>query len=127
MIVIFLYMKCQRSDYMELEEAIRIYNKIADNEKVRQFEEARSLILKEMNIRKPELEFYKSSNKYNYYIEKPYEELTFEDNKVVKRQHSYSAIGKNKVSTTNFCLSLCNYSKEQIVKIIENSIKQDNK
>lgn len=111
---------------MELEEAIKIYNRLATNERIRQFEEARSLILKEMDSRKPELEFYKSSNKYAYYIEKPYEKLTFQNNKVIKRQHSYSAIGKNKTSTINFCLSLCDCSKEEIIKIIEKNIKEDN-
>ena len=111
---------------MELEEAIKIYNRLASDERIREFEEARSLILKEMNSRKPELEFYKPSNKYHYYIEKPYEELTFENDKVIKRQHSYSAIGENKISKINFCLSLCNYSKEEIIKIIENHIKEDN-
>ena len=112
---------------MTLEESIKIYNKLANNERIKQFEDARSLILEEMNSRKPELEFYKPSEKYHYYIEKPYEELVFKNDKVIKRQHGYSAIGKNRVSTVNFCLSLCNYSKEEIIKIIEEHIKEDNK
>lgn len=111
---------------MNLKEAIKTYNSLNGNEIIKQFEEARHLIIEEMANRKPELEYYKSSNKYKYYIEKPYEKITFENGKAIKKKRNYSAIAKSKTSTVNFCLSLCNYSREDIIKLIEKHIKEDN-
>lgn len=34
---------------------------------------------------------------------------------------------ENGNSKLNFCLSLCQYSKDKIIDIIENEIKEDNK
>ena len=104
---------------MKIKKAIEIYNKYKDDEKIKNFEIARSIILKEMNNRKPEREFYMSTSKGEYYIEKPYKELYFGKNGIEERQRSYSVILKTKKSTLNFCLSLCGYSKEDIIKIIE--------
>ena len=114
---------------MKLEEAIEIYNSLHNNESIRLYREAVSILLEEMNKRKPELKYFKSSNKYDYYIEQPYEEMSFGVNGIEFRQHSYSGVGKakNGKSTVNFCLSLCNYSEEKIMTIIEKYIIEDNK
>lgn len=110
-----------------VKEAIKIYNKMANRIDVRKFEKARSLILEEMHNQKPELEYYKSSKKYDYYIEKPYKQMYFYDNKVKFKEYGYSARGEAKNgSSIHFCLALCGYSKERIIEIIENHIIQDN-
>jgi len=113
---------------MSLVEAIEIYNASKDNKEIIKFEEARSVLLEEMNNRKPKEEFYKSSTKYDYYILLPYEEMMFTKNGIEYKNHSYDAFGKNKngKSTCHFCLSLCNYSKDEIIQLIENHIVKDN-
>ena len=74
-----------------------------------------------------ELEYYKSSKKYDYYIEKPYKQMYFYDNKVKFKEYGYSARGEAKNgSSIHFCLALCGYSKERIIETIENHIIQDN-
>ena len=112
---------------MKLEEAIEVYNSLYKNENIELYHKAISVLLEETNKRKPEQEYFKSSNKYDYYIEKPYEEMYFGTTGIEFRQHSYNAIGKSKgYGTVNFCLSLCNYSLEKIMTIIENHIIEDN-
>lgn len=104
---------------MEIKEAIEIYNKYKNDEKIRRFEDARHIILEEMEKRKPEREFYMSTEKGDYYIEKPYKKLNFTENGIEEQQHMYNAILKRKNSICNFCLSLCRCSKEEIIQIIE--------
>lgn len=112
---------------MKLEEAIEVYNSLYKNKSIKLYNDAIAVLLEEMNKRKPEQEYFKSSNKYDYYIEKPYEEISFGTNGIEFKQHSYNAIGKSKgYGTINFCLSLCNYSLEKIMTIIENHIIEDN-
>ena len=113
---------------MKLKEAIEIYNSLHNNESVKLYNKAIHILLEEMSKRKPEREYFKSSNKYDYYIEQPYEEMFFGENGIGFQQHSYNAIGESKgYGTVNFCLSLCNYSEEKIMTIIENHIIEDNK
>jgi hypothetical protein len=113
---------------MKLEEAIKIYNKYHNDEIIKEFDEARSILVEEHHKRKPKQVFYKSSELYDYYIEEPYEELTFGTNGVEFKQHYYSAVGKRKdgKSTSYFCVSLCKYTKEKIIEMIEEHIKKDN-
>lgn len=112
---------------MKLEEAIEVYNSLHKNESIKLYHNAISVLLEEMNKRKPKQEYFKSSNKYDYYIEQPYEKMSFSANGIEFQQHSYNAIGKSKgYGTVNFCLSLCNYSQEKIMTIIENHIIKDN-
>lgn len=112
---------------MKLEEAIEIYNLLHKNESIELYNKVIHILLEEMNKRKPEQEYFKSSNKYDYYIEQPYEEMFFSENGVEFRQHSYNGIGKGKGNGyTNFCLSLCNYSQEEIMTIIDKHIVEDN-
>ena len=113
---------------MKLEEAIEIYNALHNTESIKLYNKAIHILLEEMDKRKPEQEYFKSSNKYDYYIEQPYKEMFFGKNGIEFQQHSYNAIGKSKgYGTVNFCLSLCNYSEEKIMTIIENHIIEDNK
>ena len=112
---------------MKIEEAIEVYNSLHNNKSIKLYNEAIHVLLEEMDKRKPELVYFKSSNKYDYYIERPYEEMYFAENGIEFRQHSYNVIGKGKgYGTINFCLSLCNYSQEEIMTIIENHIIEDN-
>lgn len=113
---------------MNIEEAIKIYNLYVNNEKIKKFEEARSTLLAEMEERKPELEYYKSSNLYDYYIENPYKSLEFSESKIVEVQRNYSCIAKGRkdASEIHFCMSLCKIGRDEIIRMIENHIKEDN-
>lgn len=116
---------------MELEEAIRVYNELRNNKDVERYCEALHIVCQEWDKAKPELEFYKSSNKYDYYIELPYKQLTvFGDGKTGYRNNGFNYIGKgingNK-SSLNGCVGLCNNSKEEVMKSIDRSIEEDNK
>lgn len=77
------------------------------------------------------LEYYKSSKKYDYYIELPYENFEILANgKYGFRQHGSSYCGKGVGDYKNWslsgCCSLCNFSKEKIKTIIDKRIKEDN-
>lgn len=113
---------------MELKEAIEIYNSLHNNESIKLYNKAIPILLEEMDKRKPEQKYFKSSNKYDYYIEQPYEEMFFSENGIEFKQHYYNAIAKakNGKSTLNHCLSLCKYSEEKIMTIIEKDIMEDN-
>lgn len=78
------------------------------------------------------LEYYKSSKKYDYYIESPYEEFRPLDNgKYGFKQHGFSYQGKGIGAYNNWsingCASLCNYTKEEIKNMIDKCIGRDNK
>ena len=112
---------------MKLEEAIKIYDSLHKNESIKLYNKAINVLLEEMNKRKPEEEYFKSSNKYDYYIRQPYEEIVFGENGVEFRQHSYDCVGKGKgEGCIYFCLGLCNYSQEEIMEIIDEHIVKDN-
>ena len=113
---------------MNLKKAIEIYNKYQNDNIIKDFEEARSIILEEHKKRKPEKILYGSSKLYDYYIEQPYEEMIFTNEGIEFRKHYYNGIGKSKngKSRFNLCLSLCKYSKEKIMTIIDKYIKEDN-
>lgn len=118
----------ERGGKMEIKEANSIYNKLFQNTKIREFEKARSLLLEERENRKPETEYYKSSNLYDYYILKPYTSIEFGKNGIIEEQRDFDCIakGRKNKSELHFCLSLCKISKDEIIKIIENHIKEDN-
>ena len=113
---------------MNLDEAIKIYNKYHNDEIIEKFENARSIILDEYAKRKPKQVFYKSSKLYDYYIEEPYERICFGINGIKFEQCYYNGIGKRKDgrSEKHFCVRLCNYSKEKIIEMIEKDIEEDN-
>ena len=112
---------------MNLKEAIKIHNELEDNEQVQKYLEALSIVVKELD-RKAKVEYYKSSSIKDYYIELPYKQLTINsDGKAVYRKHSYNCIYKykNEKAHGNYCLSLCNYTKEYIEQLIDNAIIKD--
>lgn len=80
----------------DVQKAIKTYNRLYQSPRIREFEDARSLLLKEMYNRKPEIEYYKSSNLYDYYIEKPYISLEFSRDEIIEKQKGFNAIGKNR-------------------------------
>lgn len=80
----------------DVQKAIKTYNRLHQSPRIIEFEDARSLLLKEMDNRKPEIEYYKSSNLYDYYIEKPYISLEFSRDGIIEKQRGFNAIGKNR-------------------------------
>lgn len=77
------------------------------------------------------LEYYKSSKKYDYYIELPYENFEIlENGKYGFKQHGFSYCGKGIGEYKNWslsgCCSLCNFTKEEIKDMIDKNIKEDN-
>lgn len=113
---------------MKINEAIRIYNLFFNNPKVKQFEEARSLILEEISNRKPREEYYKSSNSYDYYILYPYKTLEFSKEGIEEVEHCFDCVGRGRKSKSelHFCLSLCKMSENEIIEMIDSHIKEDN-
>lgn len=113
---------------MELNEAIEIYNSLHKNESIKLYCDALHVVVEEMQKRKPKEVYYKSSDKYDYYIVYPYTEICFTEDGVGFRERYYDAKGKNKDgrSTLHFCLSLCKYSKEKMIEKIEEQILEDN-
>lgn len=113
---------------MELKEAIEIYNERFCDRDIKEFEEARNVILKEMEKRKPKEEYYKSSSKYDYYIELPYEKILLTNCGVTFKQCGYNGIAKRKGENEwviNHCQSYCNLSKEEIKEWLDSDIKND--
>ena len=77
------------------------------------------------------LEYYKSSKKYDYYIQLPYENFEIlENGKYGFKQHGFSYCGKGIGEYKNWslsgCCSLCNFTKEKIKDMIDENIKKDN-
>lgn len=114
---------------MELNEAIEIYNSLHKNESIKLYCDALHVVVEEMQKRKPKEVYYKSSDKYDYYIRQPYTEIYFSEDGVKFREHYYDAIGKGKVTngTLYFCDSLCKYTEDKIIESIERHILEDNK
>ena len=112
---------------MNKEKAIEIYNLYSNWEIIKEFEEARDFILEEMKNRKPQEEYYKSSNLYDYYILYPYKSLEFSENKIIEVERNYDCMAKSRKSKSvlYFCLSLCKKSKNEIIELIENRIKKE--
>lgn len=78
---------------------------------------------------KPKEKYYKSSQKYDYFIQMPFEQLTIDsEGKYYIRKCSYSYIGKRKdrKSTLYGCLSYCHYSLKEIKQMIDEHIEKDN-
>ena len=113
---------------MNLKEAIKIHNELQDTEEIKRYTEALNIVVKNIN-KKATTEYYKSSNKNDYYIELPYRRLEINaKGKAVYRKRGYNCLCKSldKKSSTNFCLSLCNYTRQDIENLIERHIKEDN-
>ena len=77
------------------------------------------------------LEYYKSSKKYDYYIELPYKSFEILANgKHGLRQYGFGYCGKGvgeyKNWSMNSCSSLRNFTKKEIKTMIDKRIKEDN-
>jgi hypothetical protein len=113
---------------MNLKEAIKIHNELQDKEEIKKYCEALNIVVKNLDKKAP-IKFYKSSNKNEYFIELPYRRLEINaEGKAVYKKYGYSALytSLDKKSGGNFCLSLCNCTKQDIENLIEKHIKEDN-
>ena len=74
---------------------------------------------------KPETEFYKAACGYEYTIELPYDELHVGFDKAWVKHNSYSFTYKDPEGRMCYaCLSLCGYSREEIIEMIEARIER---
>lgn len=73
---------------------------------------------------KPKTEFYKAACGYEYTIELPYDELLVSHERAWTRHHDYSFTYKDPDGRNfNTCLSLCGYSRKDIVEMIDKHIE----
>lgn len=115
-----------------LEYADTLYE-LKNNEVVKTYLKAQHEVVtysQEENVAKS-LEYYKSSEKYDYYIQLPYENFeVLANGKYGFRQHNFSYCGKGVGEYKNWsisgCCSLCNFTKEKIKDMIDKRIKEDN-
>lgn len=115
-----------------LEYADTLYE-LKDSEVVKTYLKAQHEVVtysQEENVAKS-LEYYKSSKKYDYYIELPYEKFeVLANGKYGFKQHGFSYCGKGIGEYKNWslsgCCSLCNFTKEKIKDMINERIKEDN-
>lgn len=114
------------------EEILKCAERLAELEELDIIKEYNDVFTKLVNYPRgePELEYYKSSDLYDYYIELPFEKFIRRDGKYQFVQHYYSYIGRQKGKKSgwviNACLSLCGYSKEEIMEMIDEVIIEDN-
>ncbi len=109
-----------------LKKEIEIYNELFKDEKIKEYERARKKLLDYSHKDHIEKELYKSVNGVDYFIELPREEIRFTNEGVIIRQYSYNGFYQSEKSKTNYCLGLCNMTKEQIVANLERDIKENN-
>ena len=114
---------------MKIQEALKFLNENSENEFIKMYKLALDSITDFEKENKEEFELYKSSKKYDYFIEIPKKRIEYKEGNYRILNNGYSVIGMSKInnSSINFCLSYCNYSKEHIIKLIEAHIVQDNK
>ena len=73
----------------------------------------------------PEREFYREACGYEYTIELPYDELFIGRDKAWIEHNDYSFSYKNPNGGSCYaCLSLCGYSREEVVEMIEKRIRK---
>lgn len=114
---------------MNIQEALKFLNENSKNEFIKMYKLAFDAITYFELENEEEFEFYSSSSKYNYFIEIPKKRIDYTEGNYRVLNNGYSAIGKSKFGngSINFCLSYCNYSKEEIIDLIEAHIVQDDK
>ena len=111
------------------EEILKCAERLVELEELDIIKEYNDVFTKLVNYPRgePELEYYKSSDLYDYYIELPYEKFIRRNGKYQFVQYGYSYIGRQKGKKSgwviNACLSLCGYSKEEIMEMIEDNEK----
>lgn len=117
-------------DYREIPtaELIDDYIMFANDPLVKAYIECNNELIKRMTeyySNEPQTEFYKAACGYEYTIELPYDELHVARDRAWIKHHDYSFTYKIPDGRVfNACLSLCGYSREEIVEIIERRIEQ---
>ena len=111
-----------------IDELIEEYATLAKDPLVIAYNEVSEELFKraERNYRKrPETEFYKAACGYEYTLELPYDELHVSHDRAWVKHHDYSFTYKEPDGRIwNSCLSLCGYSREQIVEMIDKRIEK---
>ena len=113
---------------MPIEELIDEYAMLAKDPIVMAYIEASKELMKRQGrdySEDPEKEFYKAACGYEYTIELPYDELRVGYDGAWLKHHSYSFTYKEPGGRTwDTCLSLCGYSREEIIGMIEARIER---
>lgn len=113
---------------MNIQEAIETYNALKDNILIEKYEKALDVLIKGMS-KKSEKKYYKSDNENDYYIELPYERLTFVQEGAILQHRDYNCVYCKKgedidkvIGPGNFCLSLCKLTEEEVKQRIDDFI-----
>ena len=113
---------------MDIYEAIETYNALKDNILIEKYEKALDVLIKDMS-KKSEKKYYKSDNENDYYIELPYERLTFVQEGAILQHRHYNCVYCKKgkdidkvIGPGNFCLSLCKLTEEEVKQRIDDFI-----
>ena len=113
---------------MPIEQLMEEYATLAKDPLVMDYIEAGDELMTRVSrdySREPETEFYKAACGYEYTIELPYDELYVSYDKAWVKHHDYSFKYKDPDGKTYYsCLSLCGYSREEIVGMIDKRIER---
>lgn len=118
-----------------IQKSIKTYNKLRNNRKVKNYKLV-TKIVESISEKQPEREYYKSDNKYDYYIELPFRKLILDSDKGAFYQNkSYNCVycekgedikGKSIPYEYDFCLGLSNLTRQEIEQEIDLFIKYKN-
>jgi hypothetical protein len=117
-------------DYREMpiDELMGEYSALANDPIVMAYNECGDELMKrrtEDYSVEPKTEFYKAACGYEYTIELPYDELHIGYDKAWMKHHGFSFTYKDPDGRVfNACLSLCGYSREDIVEMIDKRIER---
>ena len=107
------------------DKLIEEYSMLAEDPLVADYIAIREELFKRANKdgREQKTEFYKEACGYEYILELPYDELVICNSKAWVSHHSYSFKYKEPSGRTfDACLSLCGYTREQIISMIDKRI-----
>jgi len=107
----------------EMLESMETYNELIDSEVVKKFLKAQHVI-NEVWSRTVEYEVYKKVGKYSLLIELPYDTFWFSGNKLITKHYGYDGkiLSDDNKRSVHFCASLCKYSKESVMKLLDDRI-----
>lgn len=113
----------------ELQRAMNIVNANKNNPLIKRYYNALHIVLEayDKSHKKENGTYYKSDDKFDYYIIKPTEIIDMENGNYIFRQTGYDAYAVDKETDKTriyFCRSLCNYSLDKIKKVIDERIKE---
>ena len=109
----------------KLLKAIETYKSLKDNGIVKEYQEALNIVLHPEDYddafaRKREI--IKETPNYKLVLCLPYKEIMWDGG---IRQHSYDGkIEYDEICCIYLCLSLCNYSREEIIKRLEDRVEE---